>query len=52
MTIEIYNLQKNAKYTPSFKKGEVVTLKEDCYSYSVCAEFDSFYLKKIVFVSF
>ena len=46
------SLEKDSKYTPSFEEGDVVRLKKDCYSYNVCAEFDSFYFKKVVFVLF
>ena len=39
-------LEINQKSTPSFEEGDVVKLKEDCYSYSICADFDSHLKKK------
>lgn len=48
---DIFMLQKtqiklNPKYKSTFKKGDVVILKKDCFSYSVISSFDSDFFKE------
>lgn len=39
-------IEINAEYSPTFREGDVVILKKNCYSYSYVAEFDSMFFKE------